>query len=95
MALFNCQAARFYESVATRGLVAMKTETRRGGSRRSDTKTERRAEGMCVCVCVKDVCRVGAKGKQFHSEASPLALMGSLFLGAFLGFKIVVELKRN
>lgn len=66
-------------------------ENRHGAEPKAEVrcKAERRAEEMCFCV--KDSCRVGAKRKQFHSEASPLALMGSLFLDGFPGFKIVVK----
>lgn len=76
MAVFNCQAARFYETMATRGLMA--------------AQREKDAQSSRVSVC----SRMAAE-KQFQSQASPLALMGSLFLGAFLGFEIVVALKYN
>lgn len=45
MALFNYHSARFYETVATRGLMAMKTETRRGAMQ--SRKTRRRDVFLC------------------------------------------------
>lgn len=72
--------------------VAMKTEARGGGSRRSDAKTEARKTARGHVFLREGRLQ---RGKQSHSQASPLALMGSLFLGAFLGFRIVVALKRN